>query len=259
MPQSPLSLDCLSKRERQVLALIGEGLSIPAIAKVLNRSQTTIKSHRESLGRKLHVSTQVELARIAMQAGLAPLPDSTSVHATPDLDRLGELEFRHPTWKTLHLIDSATGSSTGMEFFRSLVEHLAETLEIKCVLVGRLAEPEGAVLRIIAAWDDHAPIEAFDYRLRGSPWEEAAQGGLIFHSTNVQDRFVDDIHLSRFNVDSCLGIPLMDQARRPAGMLMLLNDQPIKRKHHPDLILWIMSSRASLALDNLKNEEDASN
>ncbi len=65
-------LDILSPRELEVLALIGEGLSLPEIAEVLGRSPHTIHDHRKAIGRKLGVDDRVRLAEMAKAAGLKP-------------------------------------------------------------------------------------------------------------------------------------------------------------------------------------------
>lgn len=66
----------LTKREIEVLSFIGQGLSTQAIGKKLGRSVKTIEGHRVSLGVKLGVTNRVELARIAIRAGLAPFDAS---------------------------------------------------------------------------------------------------------------------------------------------------------------------------------------
>lgn len=63
-------LAVLTSRELEVLALIGQGLSTAEIAQALFRSVKTIEKHRESIGRKLVVTSRVELGRIATRAGL---------------------------------------------------------------------------------------------------------------------------------------------------------------------------------------------
>lgn len=63
-------LDALSPRELEVLALLGQGLSISKIAETLHRSAKTIEKHRHSIGKKLNASNRVELARLANLAGL---------------------------------------------------------------------------------------------------------------------------------------------------------------------------------------------
>ncbi|MEM7756113.1 MAG: helix-turn-helix transcriptional regulator [Planctomycetota bacterium] len=63
----------LTARERDVLRLIGYGLSTADIAKTLHRSVKTIEWHRVALGNKLGVTNRVELARIAIRAGVSGL------------------------------------------------------------------------------------------------------------------------------------------------------------------------------------------
>ncbi|MBA4028232.1 MAG: hypothetical protein C0475_03700 [Planctomyces sp.] len=67
-PPSPLA--DLTPREIEVLGLIALGLSTEAIAARLFRSPKTIEAHRQSLGLKLDAHNRVELARIAIDAGL---------------------------------------------------------------------------------------------------------------------------------------------------------------------------------------------
>ncbi len=67
----PLSV--LTEREFEVLAFIGEGLSTAEIAQRLHRSVKTVEWHRRLLGSKLEATNRVELARIAIRAGLTHL------------------------------------------------------------------------------------------------------------------------------------------------------------------------------------------
>lgn len=61
----------LTERETEVLTLIGQGMTTAQIAKALHRSVKTIEWHRVALGSKLNVANRVELARLAIQFGLA--------------------------------------------------------------------------------------------------------------------------------------------------------------------------------------------
>ncbi len=66
-------LSALTEREFEVLAFIGEGLTTAEIAQRLHRSVKTVEWHRRSLGSKLSATNRVELARVAIQAGLTHL------------------------------------------------------------------------------------------------------------------------------------------------------------------------------------------
>jgi DNA-binding CsgD family transcriptional regulator len=63
-------LERLTPRELEVLALIGQGLSVKEIARMLHRSVKTVDNHRQSIGKKLKLSDRIALAEIARRAGL---------------------------------------------------------------------------------------------------------------------------------------------------------------------------------------------
>ncbi len=66
--QGPIGV--LSEREKEILALIGMGLTSAQIAKKLCRTIKTIEWHRSAIARKLHTKDRVALAQMAIQAGL---------------------------------------------------------------------------------------------------------------------------------------------------------------------------------------------
>lgn len=82
----------LTRAETELLTLIGAGLSTQQIARKLHRSVKTIESHRASLGRKLNVTNRVELALIAVRAGLVsmiPTPGKATAGDDSDLEEVG--------------------------------------------------------------------------------------------------------------------------------------------------------------------------
>ena len=63
----------LSRRERQVLGLIGEGLTTRQMARRLGISERTIESHISRLYQKLAVRTRVQALHRAAGLGLIEL------------------------------------------------------------------------------------------------------------------------------------------------------------------------------------------
>jgi DNA-binding NarL/FixJ family response regulator len=64
----------LTEREREIVALIGEGLKNKQIASRLFISETTVRHHLTSIFSKLNVSDRLELIIRAYKDGLAKPP-----------------------------------------------------------------------------------------------------------------------------------------------------------------------------------------
>jgi DNA-binding NarL/FixJ family response regulator len=75
----------LTLRERQIVALVGEGLANKAIAAHLGVSVRTVEGHMNHIFAKIGRETRTELVRFALTNGLAS-PDSSDPEAS-DLDR----------------------------------------------------------------------------------------------------------------------------------------------------------------------------
>jgi len=63
----------LTPREREVFQMVAGGLTNAAIAGRLSLSRRTVEMHRSNLMRKLHLHSQTELVRFAIQRGIAPI------------------------------------------------------------------------------------------------------------------------------------------------------------------------------------------
>jgi two-component system, NarL family, response regulator NreC len=71
--KNAVTLDTLSKRERQVLELVGEGLNNHEIGNNLTLSPKTIARHRERIMKKLNIHSRTELVKFAIRTGLISL------------------------------------------------------------------------------------------------------------------------------------------------------------------------------------------
>ncbi|TWT90103.1 Oxygen regulatory protein NreC [Pseudobythopirellula maris] len=66
-------LNGLTRREREVLALVGQGMSVRECAEALSIAESTIDNHKYRLMKKLGVKKSLELIRIALRNGVIEL------------------------------------------------------------------------------------------------------------------------------------------------------------------------------------------
>src|ERR1051326_7778358 len=67
-------IESLTDREREVIALVGEGLKNKQVGERLFISETTVTHHLSSVFSKLDVSDRLELIIYAFRHGLAKMP-----------------------------------------------------------------------------------------------------------------------------------------------------------------------------------------
>ena len=65
--------ELLTTREREILQMVGEGLTMSEISETLSISIRTVEKHRSNLMQKLEVKNYADLIRFALQRGLIPL------------------------------------------------------------------------------------------------------------------------------------------------------------------------------------------
>ncbi|MFH9547770.1 response regulator [Streptomyces sp. NPDC017435] len=66
----PSVLDALTRREREVLACLGEGMSNAAVAERLDMAEATVKTHVSRLLGKLELRSRVQAAVLAQELGI---------------------------------------------------------------------------------------------------------------------------------------------------------------------------------------------
>lgn len=114
MPQT------LKLRERQVLTMMAEGLSAPAIAQRLSLSAETVRWYIKQLYAALEVSSRAEAIRVAMTRGLLDAPVQPAATAP-----VARSEIRYANNAGVHIAYQIVGSGpVTLLFMHGFVSHL---------------------------------------------------------------------------------------------------------------------------------------
>lgn len=239
----------------QVLALIGRGLSIPQIAEKLFRSQKTIETHRHSLGRKLGVSNRVELARIAIQEGLAPLDDGRAVSAT--LGKRDNVRSRLSSdviaAQLVHGIELACATTVGDAYFSCLVEQLKAALNVSAAGVCSFDDEPPLQSRVIVARHREQWVRDFEVPQEVSPCAEVVKHGFVRFDGNLPQQYPRFTEVFGVEIHSFMAISLNDPASsEPIGSLVVFQDDQTPFSAETETVLRVCGERAAAELDRAR-------
>lgn len=153
------------------------------------------------------------------------------------------------------ILDIAQGieSEVTESFFVHLVQYLARVLKCSYAFI---AEVDHHCVKTIAMYKQGEMIEQFEYNLEHTPCENVVnEKRLCCYQEFVQHLFPLDSDLTRFDIQSYLGIPLLHVDGSVIGILVVMNDQPLHDSTLAETILRIFSFRASAELVRLLEEK----
>ena len=248
-------LNALTRREREVLALVGQGYSLPDIARKLYRSLKTIESHRLSLGRKLEVSNRVELARIAIQSGLAPLPGRAESSEAQSSEVRQRVADRDEAWQILRAIDAHVAFEDGPgRVLPSLVGALQKHLQVDAAAIVRL-DAHGAG-RVVAQAVRREPALPDAVPVDGPPLSDVVEERRV-EIDPIPEPYRRHPLLAQRDAAALYGIRLDTHHEQPIGALVVAASESIARELEIELILRTVASRAAAELDDLLYLESA--
>ncbi|MCA8940078.1 MAG: PAS domain-containing protein, partial [Planctomycetes bacterium] len=145
--------------------------------------------------------------------------------------------------------------NTGEGFFESLVLALAEAIRTKYVFVGRCGDERCASIETIRVAMEGKIVGNIAYSLRDTPCQDVVSAGVCYHASGVQEAFPKDELLAAMGVDSYLGVSLMNSKGHPIGILVALDDKPMRDVEGVKAILSLLAARAGAEIERLETEE----
>lgn len=135
------------------------------------------------------------------------------------------LGARYKADEFLRSLVEGTVASTGGDFLRELVKHVAAALGIRYAFVGYLL-PESRI-RTLAFWKGDGYMNQVEYSLEGTPCTKVIQGDTCHYAHDVQKLFPHDQDLVTLGVASYLAVPLKDPKGKVLGHLVAMDVKPM--------------------------------
>ena len=149
----------------------------------------------------------------------------------------------------LRSIVEGTASSTGDDFLRNLVRHLAEAVGMRHSFVSDFQA--GTLLRTLAFWSDGEIAANLEYELRGTPCEEVIGGQDCFIPSGVQARYAP----REKGIEAYFGVPLKARNGQVLGHLCAFDEAPRAPDPRTLYLFKIFAGRAAAELERLRTDK----
>ncbi|NIR49141.1 PAS domain S-box protein [candidate division KSB1 bacterium] len=161
-----------------------------------------------------------------------------------------QIKERKQIEEALRAVTEGTAGVTGGDFFRSLVQHLATTLQARLVFVTECTDASKTRLRTLAFVEGGKFKENIEYDVAETACEKVIEGRVSFYPENLEKLFPKEK-----GFESYVGVPLRDSSGQLVGHLAVLDDKPMGEKTYYTSILEIFAARAGAELERKRTEE----
>jgi len=155
--------------------------------------------------------------------------------------------------EALRVLAAGASDTVGHDFLPTLVCHLGRTLGADYALVAESADGETA--RTVAVCAHGQIADNFEYPLKGTPCYNVLNGMFCHHPSNVAREFPDDKLLAEMQVESYMGIPLIDAGGHTLGLLAVLGRQPLADPEFANSVFQVFAARAANELERKRAEK----
>jgi PAS domain S-box-containing protein len=153
----------------------------------------------------------------------------------------------------LRAVVEGTAGGTGQEFFRSLVRHLAEAIDVHYAAVCEFKDlPRG---RALAVWERDHVVEDLDFDFATSPAAEVLTSGLAHFPAGVLQRFPQASFLAARRIEGYMAVPFLDSQGRIPGFLSVFDERPMPAEPRRLFILRIFAARVAAEFERLRAEQ----
>jgi formate hydrogenlyase transcriptional activator len=156
------------------------------------------------------------------------------------------LGARYKADEFLRSLVEGTVASTGGDFLRELVKHVAAALGLRYAFVGYLL-PESRI-RTLAFWKGDGYLDQVEYSLDGTPCTKVISGETCHYTQGVQELFPRDQDLVTLGVTSYLAVPLKDPKGQVLGHLVAMDVKPMTLTSDEIEVFKLFGERAGVEI-----------
>ena len=145
--------------------------------------------------------------------------------------------------------------TSSAEFLVAVASILADTLEVDYCLIGLTGPDQHKKFYSCTFWGEGRQLDNISINTQATPHDELLEKERFrIYRNNVQQLFPGDPLLHDLNIKSYAGISLTDFSKTPCGLLVVMNNHPIKNDEMYHSLLQIFAARITVELEREQTE-----
>ncbi|MCX7044382.1 MAG: PAS domain S-box protein [Candidatus Sumerlaeota bacterium] len=143
---------------------------------------------------------------------------------------------------------------SGEDFFKTLAQYLARSLEMDYVCIDRL-HGDGLSAQTVAVYFDGKFEDNVSYALKDTPCGDAVGKTICCLPKGVRNMFPQDVALQEMLAESYVGTTLWSHDGKPIGLIAVIGRKPLVNPRMAESLLKLVSIRAAGELERRQAEE----
>ncbi len=156
---------------------------------------------------------------------------------------------------SLRAVTEETAAVTGIDFFRSLTQSLATTLNVGYAFAAECVNVSNTDVSTLAYWGKDRFLDNVTFPLRGTPCEKVIGGEVCFYPHGTWTLFPEDKPLEMMGIESYLGVPIYGSSGKILGHIAIMDDREMNLHSQQVLILKTFAVRAAAELERKRADE----
>jgi PAS domain S-box-containing protein len=157
--------------------------------------------------------------------------------------------------EALEAIMKGTVSPGSPNFFKILVQQLAETLGVPMVSLTERTKTSLHRVQILAFWNTDHFEEEFVYDCAGGPCEKVFEGHTVYVPQGAQAIFLGNETMKSLRIEGYWGIPLWSSTGEVVGTLSIMDQRALDIQSVDDSLLKVFAARAGTELERKRAQE----
>ncbi len=166
-----------------------------------------------------------------------------------------DITDRRRVEEALRDIAQGAPAAGGAAFFRALAKDLAKALDVQYAFLAEFPDAHRTMAQTVAVWAQGQFTDNFSWDMVNSPGPHILHNKTPSWGQDAQRHYPLDLLLAKWNINSFIGIPLLNSMGNITGLIVAMDPGPLRNLQLAQSILGVFAVRAASELERKRAEE----